>query len=64
MKQLTSKLQDHDMQQAPKTLVRAAKRAREIAQQTGTAVVVVRDGQLVREIPKSKSKISKNRESA
>lgn len=42
---------DSDMQKATTALVRAAKRARQIAQQTGTAIVVVRDGELVREIP-------------
>ncbi|MGQ0592892.1 MAG: hypothetical protein ACT4QB_09635 [Gammaproteobacteria bacterium] len=35
------------MQAAPAALLRAARRAREIARQTGTAVVVVRDGKLV-----------------
>jgi len=32
-------------------LLRAAKRARKLAQQTGTEIVVVRDGKLVKEIP-------------
>ena len=62
MKPPISHLQDKDMQEAPKALVRAAKRAREIARQTGTAIVVVRDGQLVREIPQPKKKIPKSRE--
>ncbi len=46
------------MQNATAALKRAAKRARLIAQQTGTAVVVIRDGQMVREIqnPNQKSK--------
>lgn len=44
-------LSDPDMQKATAALERAAKRARQIAQQTGTALVVIRDGQLVREIP-------------
>jgi sensor histidine kinase regulating citrate/malate metabolism len=44
-------LSDPDMQKATAALIRAAKRARELAQQTGTEFVVVRDGQLVREIP-------------
>lgn len=44
-------LSDPDMQAATAALERAAIRARLIAQQTGTAVVVMRDGQLVREIP-------------
>ena len=46
---LVSKLPDADMQAAPKALLRAARRAREIARQTGTAIVVVRDGKLVEE---------------
>lgn len=44
-----STLPDADMQAVPKALARAAKRAREIARQTGTAVVVVRDGKRVEE---------------
>lgn len=48
-KQPVSRLQDADMQAAPAALLRAARRAREIARQTGTAVVVVRDGKLVEE---------------
>ncbi len=32
-------------------LIRAGKRARELARQTGTKIVVIRDGQLVREAP-------------
>lgn len=47
---------DPDMQKATTALIRAAKRARQIAQQTGTAIVVVRDGELVREIPQAVSK--------
>lgn len=46
-----SKLPDADMQAVPKALVRAARRAREVAQQTGTAVVVRRDGKLIEEKP-------------
>lgn len=45
--QPVSRLPDADMQAAPAALLRAARRAREIARQTGTAVVVVRDGKLV-----------------
>ena len=48
---LESKLQDKDMQAAPRALLRAAKRAREIARQTKTKIVVVRDGVLVEEDP-------------
>lgn len=46
---LESKLADPDMQAAPKALLRAAKRAREIARQTGTPLVIRRDGKLVEE---------------
>jgi hypothetical protein len=44
-----SRLPDADMQAVPRALMRAAKRAREIARQTKTAVVVMRDGVLVEE---------------
>ena len=44
-----SKLPDADMQAAPKALLRAARRAREIARRTGTALVIRRDGELVEE---------------
>jgi hypothetical protein len=37
------------MQAAPRALLRAAKRAREIARQTNTPLVIVRDGVLVQE---------------
>ena len=46
---LVSRLPDADMQAVPKALLRAARRAREIARQTGTAVVVMRDGKLIEE---------------
>jgi hypothetical protein len=39
-----SKLPDADMQAVPRALVRAAKRAREIARLTNTPLVVVRNG--------------------
>ena len=48
---LESKLPDADMQAAPRALLRAAQRAREIARQTNTAIVIIRDGQLVEETP-------------
>ena len=48
-KPLVSKLPDADMQAVPAALLRAGRRAREIAKQTGTAVVVTRDGKLVEE---------------
>ena len=46
---LTSALPDADMQAAPAALLRAAQRARELARMTNTAVVVMRNGQLVEE---------------
>ena len=42
-----SKLADPDMQAAPVALFRAAQRAHLIAHQTGTRVVVMRDGKVV-----------------
>jgi hypothetical protein len=47
-----SHLQDADMQAAPAALVRAAKRARELATKTGTPLVVIKAGKLSKEIPK------------
>ena len=44
-----SQLPDADMQGADAALLRAAERAREVARQTGTAIVIVRDGVLVEE---------------
>lgn len=46
---LESKLPDADMQAAPRALLRAARRAREVARQTNTPLVIVRDGVLVEE---------------
>lgn len=46
---LQSKLPNADMQAAPQALLRAARRAREIARQTNTAIVIIRDGVLVEE---------------
>lgn len=46
---MISHLSDPDMQAVPVALARAAQRAREIARQTGTALVIVRDGVLVEE---------------
>ena len=46
---LVSRLPDADMQAAPKALLRAARRAREIARQTNTPLVIMRDGVLVEE---------------
>ena len=45
-----SRLVDTDMQAVPAALARAAQRAREIAAQTGTPLVVVRDGKLIEEM--------------
>lgn len=47
---LESKLPDPDMQAAPRALLRAARRAREIARQTNTPLVIMRDGVLVKEM--------------
>ena len=46
---LQSELPDADMQAAPRALLRAAQRAREIARRTKTPLVIVRDGRLVEE---------------
>jgi hypothetical protein len=46
---LKSELADPDMQAVPRALRRAALRAREVARQTNTAVVIIRDGVLVEE---------------
>jgi hypothetical protein len=47
------KHKDPDMEHATPALLRAANRARKLAAQTGTAIVVVRDGKLVHEYPSS-----------
>ena len=44
-----SQLPDAAMQGADAALLRAAQRARDVARQTGTAIVIVRDGVLVEE---------------
>ena len=49
MNGLESKLPNPDMQGAPHALLRAARRAREIALQTNTPLVIVRNGVLVQE---------------
>ena len=48
---MESRLPDADMQEAPKALLRAARRAREIAKRMGTGVIVFRDGVIVEESP-------------
>ena len=42
---------DEDLRNALPALQRAAQRARQIAAQTQTAMIVMRDGQMVREYP-------------
>ena len=49
MRELESRLPDADMQAVPQALLRAARRAREIARQTNTGIVIMRDGELVEE---------------
>ena len=44
-----STLPDDDMKATLRALVRAGQAARDLARQTGTAVVVIRDGVLVEE---------------
>jgi len=48
---LKSNLDDADMQAAPRALLRSAQRAREVARQHGTGIIVVRDGVVVEETP-------------
>lgn len=45
-------LSDPDMQKATAALIRASQRARKLAEQTGTEFVVIRHGELIREIPR------------
>jgi diaminopimelate decarboxylase len=56
MKIPVSKLRDKDMQRAPKALAQAAADAKKLAEQTGTPFVVMRNGKLVQEILKPKTK--------
>ena len=42
-----SRQRDKDMQGAPAALVRAARRAREIAARTGTPLIIVENGRMV-----------------
>ncbi len=42
-------LPDPDMEAVIPALIRAGQRAREIARQTGTTIVIVRDGKIVKE---------------
>jgi hypothetical protein len=59
---LVSKLPDADMQAAPAALLRAGRRTREIARQTDTAVVVMRDGKLVEEKVSEARQVDKGQE--
>jgi len=49
MSSVESKPPDPDMEGADEALLRAARRAREIARKTNTPLVIVRDGKLVEE---------------
>ena len=57
---MVSKLPDADMQAVPRALLRAAQRARDVARQTQTPLVLMRDGVLVEELiggaPKQRDK--------
>ena len=48
-KPMKSQLDDSDMQGAPQAMLRAAQRARDVARQTNTPLVFMRDGVLVHE---------------
>jgi len=48
-KEFKSNLPDADMQAVPSALLRAARKAREIARATNTPVVYIRDGVVVEE---------------
>ena len=49
---IKSHLKDADMQATSVALARAAKRARDLAAKTGTPLVVIEAGKLVRKVPK------------
>jgi hypothetical protein len=51
MNSAESRSSDADMENSMTALLRAAKRARELARQKRTEYVVMRDGRLVSEIP-------------
>jgi thiamine monophosphate synthase len=46
---MESRLDDREMQAVPRALLRAARRAREIARETGTPLIIERDGVIVEE---------------
>ena len=48
---LLQEIKDEDLRNALPAMQRAAQRARQIAAQTQTAMIVMRDGQMVREYP-------------
>lgn len=48
---MVSRLPDADMQAVPRALLRAAQRARNVARQTDTPLVLMRDGVLVEVTP-------------
>ncbi len=48
-RKLESTLPNADMQGAPRALLRAARRAREIARRTNTPLIIIRNGVLVEE---------------
>jgi len=50
---------DPDIINAEKALIRAAKRARKLAEETGTELVYVRDGKLIREVPQPPKSIKR-----
>ncbi len=60
MKQPMTHDEDPDMVNSMKALMRASKRARKLAEETGTGFVVVDNGVLVREVPQS-PKIAKQK---
>lgn len=55
---IISRLGDSDMQAVPAALARAAQRARELAESTGTPLIVIKDGRLIEEIVTSDSQKS------
>lgn len=50
------KTKDADLEKADAALRRAASRAREIARQTGTPLIIYRDGEVVKEFVDQKTK--------
>ncbi len=50
------KVTDADLEKVEAALLRAALRAREIARQTGTPLVIYKNGRIVKELVEQKSK--------